>query len=470
MRPLSAIKCSLVALWVVAGLPGAALADLGLRDDPDAQDVAIAGREVLVAGTGAGGSITVAAVALDGGGARSVLTVPSPGRGWRADLGLAASSEQAGLVVELRDRRGVVRAWRVYSGSPSGPLVLVREARGERAGTWVPVVIDADGPRLLLTEFEWKTGRPRSVILEPGRAPVAVTQPDPGSAAVAIAGDRVAFLSTTRRGGSPPPDRVRISNWRTGAFAPPLTIPDPGFLEDSRSLDLTSAGRVVLAPDRRLSVGVPGAPLQRLGGEAFRSAPAFAGEGRIAALEHDRRGDRRAVLLDETDGSAQPLGPRSSVLERLAADGVGVAWLANGCVRYAAISGVSPTGPASDPCPTAELALSEADSRLRGRSARINARCVRAPGDVCHGTAIVRRSPVAGRGPVLARGRFAIAVGGWRRVDVRFDRRGVRFVRRTLRRGDHPDLTIGARVQDGRVGAGYLGSGLSLKLASRDRA
>jgi hypothetical protein len=345
----------------------------------------------------------------------------------------------------------------------------VRTARGERAGTWVPRVIDADGAHLLVTEFEWRSARARSVIFEPGLAPVAVAQPDRRSAAMAIAGDRVAFLGSARRGGSPPPDRVRIGNWRTGAFEPPLTIPEPELLDDPRSFDLTADGRVVLATGGRLSLALPGAPLQALGGEAIRAAPAFAGEGRIAAIEDDAGGNRRPVVLDASDGSSQALGAHSGVLERLAADAAGVAWLANGCVRYAAITGVAPAGPASDPCPTAELALIEARSRLRGRHARVKARCIRAPGDVCHGMAIVRRSPVAGRGPVVARGRFAIPVGGWRRVEVRFDRRGLRYVRRTLRRGGLPELMVGARVRDGRVGVGRLGSGLTLSRANRDR-
>jgi hypothetical protein len=213
-------------------------------------------------------------------------------------------------------------------------------------------------------------------------------------------------------------------------------------------------------------LAAPRGSLQDVAGAAFRSSPVFAGPG-IAAIEW-REWDRRAVLIDPGSGAAQPLGERSGILERLAGDANGVAWLANGCVRYAAIAGAVPTGPPRDPCPTAEVALVETASRLRGRTARVRLRCVRAPGNVCRGTAIVRRARIAGKGPLVARGAFIVPVGGYRPVEVHFTPSGLRIARRALRRGGSPSLMIGARVQDGRVGVGYLGSGLTLRQPSRD--
>lgn len=464
--PLRMFKSALLSLaGLLAVAPVTSAADVALRDAPRAQDVAVAGGAVLVAGAGTNRGIAVDAVALDDGSVRRVLRVPSRSRGWDAELTLAASFEQIGLIAELSDRRGNVREWRVYAGPPNGPVRLVRRARGERRGTWVPFVLDADGPRLMVTEFEWRRERVRSVILQPGLPPARVALPGDRSAALAIAGERVALVSSTRRDGGGAADRVTIADWRTGLAGAPLAIAHAAVFDEPRPLDLAADGRVALATNGTVSLAAPGGSLQDVAGGAFRSSPVFAGSG-IAAIEWGES-DRRAVLIDPGSGAAQPLGERSGILERLAADADGVAWLANGCVRYAAIAGPPPTGPPRDPCPTAEVALIETASRLRGRTARVRVRCVRARGNVCRGTAIVRRARIAGKGPVVARGAFIMPVGGYQPVDVHFTPSGLRIVRRTLRRGGLPSLMIGACVQDGRVGVGYLGSGLTLRRPSQ---
>jgi hypothetical protein len=239
-------------------------------------------------------------------------------------------------------------------------------------------------------------------------------------------------------------DRVAVADRHTGAVWATLPIPPRPYL-DERPLDVAADGRLVVADEGRLLTVAPGAPPATLPGRG-RSAPRWSG-GRIAALASDRLAVR-PVLIDPAGGPVQRLGAPSGVLERIAADERGAVWLANGCVRYAAVAGPPPSGPPEDPCPAAEVTLLENTSLLRGRTVRARLQCVTAPGGVCRGTAIVRRVRRVGTG------HFRIPAGATRRVDVRLTPRGRRHVRRALLRAGTAWLSLDARVDDGRVGGG----------------
>ena len=172
------------------------------------------------------------------------------------------------------------------------------------------------------------------------------------------------------------------------------------------------------------------------------SAPRFAGAAGIAALRAGRFASERPLLVAPADGAQRRLGDRSTALESLAADERGVAWLANGCVRYAPLDGAPVAAPAA--CPAAEVVLEDAGRPLRGRSLRLVAKCVTAPPGGCRGTALLRD------GRVLARGRFRVPSGTRRSIDVRFTRRGIRRVRRAQRFGG-AFLELDARMRDGRL-------------------
>ena len=90
--------------------------------------------------------------------------------------------------------------------------------------------------------------------------------------------------------------------------------------------------------------------------------PSFAG-GYIAAFDDARK----TLDLVRGDGTVIVLDPPSLSEGDIAADDEGVAWLLNGCVRYASFS---PTAKPSSrtPCPSAEISLYiiGARSKLRG--------------------------------------------------------------------------------------------------------
>jgi hypothetical protein len=122
-----------------------------------------------------------------------------------------------------------------------------------------------------------------------------------------------------------------------------------------------------------------------------------------------------------------------------------VAWVANGCVRYA--GGGRST--AADPCPAAEVTLyAIANAKLRGDHTRVPVRCVAARTGTCRGTVFGK----LGR-RVVARGGFAVPAGRQRWVRLRVN---PATVRRFRREGDG-SLIIGANVRDGRVGSGCCG-------------
>jgi hypothetical protein len=143
------------------------------------------------------------------------------------------------------------------------------------------------------------------------------------------------------------------------------------------------------------------------------------------------------------------LGGPTRVVDDLAADEQGVAWIANGCVRYAPLAGAPP---AADTCPATEIALPLIDSsRLRGRTVRVRVTCVATPAGACRGTLLIKRG-LGHNGPVLTRGPFTVPAGTTRRVPVRLNRAGLRAARRD------GTFQLGARIPDGRLGVGGGGS------------
>jgi len=432
---LRAILAAVLAGLVLA--PAAAGAPTGLRDDLAATEVALAGPDVLVARAPSDGRVQLLAVPRTGGAGRTVLSVSSPRTRWPAELSLAASDERVALVAELRGRGGRTVEWRVYSGPPSGPLELVRRTpgRGERA--WFPYLVDVDGDRVLLVELrDGGSGQVRAKLLGPGGF-ASLPWANDEFAPVAIAGEHAAVFA--RR-----PRRLAVADLAGGAEQGAVAVSPP----DHESLDVRADGRLVAQSETGLVATGPGEAPRALPGSRKLTTPLFAGAA-VAALD-----EGRPVLLGD-DGSRQALGEPSSVLADFAGDDRGVAWLANGCVRYAALRLPAPAPPAGDPCPATEVGLyAIADSRLRGRRARTPVRCVTAPGDACRGTVLARRG-----GRLVGRGRFAIPVGTQRWVPIRLTRAEAAYTRRAT----WTSLVISARVPGGRVGAGRGYSELTVK-------
>jgi hypothetical protein len=149
------------------------------------------------------------------------------------------------------------------------------------------------------------------------------------------------------------------------------------------------------------------------------------------------------------------VGPPSTELTGIAANEATVAWLANGCVLAADTSPVpAPPGaapaetldaPPPGPCPRAEVDLGEESNTLRGRILRVPVICVATPPPGCRGEVLLGRGGWAGRGP------FQVPPGGRRSIGVRLTRRGIAQVRRQIRLYPIADLSLSARVEDGRL-------------------
>jgi hypothetical protein len=423
---------------------GAAANPRALLDAPHADDVAVAGGEVLVAASTSRGGARLSAVPVAGGPARVVLALPPRGRGWTSVLRLSSSAQLTAMLAAFLDPDGNFRDWHVYAGPPAGPLALVQRARLPRRGRiWPPIDIDVHGDRLLVQELRQPGFAFRLVVRAPDGTGPPVVQGRFGGPAT-VAGEQIAYLNRSF---------IRIVDWRTGQLSSSIEVGrHSGEIED-RHMDMTDGARVVAAIDGRLITGAPGVPAQQLPGSAGvagLTAPRFAGE-RVAALAPARRGAERPVVIDPAAGTLRRVGAPSSELTGIAASEATVAWLANGCVLAADVSG-GPPPPAGaldalppGPCPRAEVDLGEAGDRVRGGVLRVPVICVAAPPPGCSGEVLL------GKGGWAGRGRFQVPPGGRRSVRLRLSRRGIAQVRRHLRLYPIADFSMTARVEDGRL-------------------
>jgi hypothetical protein len=436
------------ALWGAE----AAAEPRALLDAPRAEDVTVAGGEVLVAATTDHGAVRVVAVPLAGGPAVRRLTVRSPGRDWTAITRLVSSDRLAALLVMFDDPEGNFRVARVYAGPPQGPFSLVRRVRRPaRETAWIPVDADVHADRLLIQDARLPDLAFRFTVHSPDSAPVRRPQ-RPVSLNTALAGDLVAYLRLRR--GAPP--SFSVIDWRTGEVRDSIALGE--YSEDmrGRDLDLTEDGRLVAVLDGRLVSASPGETLSVVpgaeGGSRF-SSPRFAGD-RVAVLAGGPFDSYRPYIVHPAAETRRAVGPPSTELTSIAAGEGTVAWLANGCliaVEADVSSSVDSLPPG--PCPRAEVLVEEGDQVVRGRTLRVVVTCVAAP-DGCRGAALL------GRGGWAGTGRFHVAAGERRSVRIRVSPRGMRSIRRQLRRRYPLDLSLGARMPDGRVGAGRATAGV----------
>jgi hypothetical protein len=440
----------LVGFFMLAG-PALWGADAGaepraLLDAPRAEEVAVASEEVLVSATTDHGAVRVTAVPLAGGPAVRRLTVRPPGRDWTATARLVSSDRLAALLVMLDDPEGNFRFSRVYAGPPQGPFSLVRRVRRPPRGTvWIPFDVDVHGDRLLIQEVRQPDLALRFTVRSPGAEPVRRRQ-GPASSNTALAGDLVAYLRLRRRA----PPSFWLVDWRTGEVRDSIALGEYSEDMSGRDLDLTEDGRLVAVLDGRLVSASPGETLRVLpgaeGGSRY-SMPLFAGD-RVAVLAGGPFDTYRLYVVHPAARTRRAVGPPSTELNSIATGEGTVAWLANGCVIAVEADVSSPVDALPrGPCPRAEVRVEEGDQVVRGRTLRVVVTCVAAPNG-CRGAALLGRDGWAGTG------RFRVASGERRSVRIRVSPRGMRSIRRQLRRGDPLDLSLGARMHDGRVGGG----------------
>ena len=244
----------------------------------------------------------------------------------------------AALVLRERDADPV--DFRLYTGPPSGPLQLRSRTRFETERIWIPVDLAAEADRVLLGELRFQPRFAYRVnVLAPGGPQQPVTWGGSLVGPVALSGERVAFLGTTRTDEDASYDHLYVIDRRSGGVeaSAELRHDEDADFDD---LDLAPDGRAVAALDGNLLTVAPGvAPARRTG--RF-SVPRFSGDG-FAVLQEQRRFRARAPVLLEPNGAERILGTPSTAIGAFEADDRGAAWLANGCVLYAPRDGAPPT-------------------------------------------------------------------------------------------------------------------------------
>ena len=416
-------------LLVAAAL---AAAPTPLLDAPRAQDLAVAGDEVIVSRSGPSGRLRVDALAVDGSGTRPLLVTPRLGPRWSSYGTVFASPQRVAVIASWRkqvdDGPDRVRV-RLYTGPRVGPL---RPATN-RQRKWIPVTAAVDGDRLLVEEAEIASiVESRLRLYEPGAAPRVLPWGGDDLLSLAFAGEHVAF------GLLDPDFRVVVADLETGRRQVSMKIFDPF------EVDVAEDGTVLAESETGLVTAAPGRPRRRARGSRFLSEGRFAGAS-IAAIEFDEAGAERPAVLDPGTARPRPVGISTRDLRVLDADPAGVGWIANGCVLYAPLGAGAPAAPPAGPCPRVELGFFEYNHTLRGRRLRVEVDCVAAPARGCHGTVTLR---IAG---IARRGRFHVRSGKRGSASVRLTRRAAQIVRGRVRRDGFAALRMDWRAPDARA-------------------
>jgi hypothetical protein len=425
-------------LAAIALAPAASAAPIPIRHDRGATAIALAGPDVIVASQGRRGALKVVALPRTGGRARTLLSVRDAVLADDESI-LSASAQRVAVMVDVD---GHPDEHRVYSGPPAGPLRLVRRTLDPDGDTWTPFAVSVDGDRLLLLEGlpvnstddeeESDAGPVRAQILDAsGWTPVPWTSST--HVPVAIAGPYAAAVAYG-------PKRIELADLATGTPLATLT----GQWPEQLSLDLAPDGRIAADVLGAIKTAGPGQGEQAVAGSKQLTLPRFAGSS-LAAFDDGRN----TLDLIGAGGKTTTLGPRSMIRTDLDADDQGVAWVFNGCVRYAPFGpGAQPTH--KNPCPTSEVALWTIgpSSKLHGDTATAQVKCVTSVSGRCRGR-LVARSDIGK--PIIGRGTFDIPAGDrWHKVPVHFDRRTVAKFHREHFGG----VVINAIVRDGTVGTG----------------
>ncbi|MDA0180697.1 hypothetical protein OJ997_10370 [Solirubrobacter phytolaccae] len=434
---------ALCALLVLAAAPRAGAAAIPVRDDVDAAGLAFAGPELITLRERDDG-LQLVAQPRNGGPARSLLTVRRGQLASDPAREMTASAERVALIAEIEDG-----PYRVYAGPPAGPLAVVRSLPEREE--WEPLLVDADGDRVLILEAKpTATGdgegsddedqdEARAFLLHPTFGLVPIAWANGTRAPLALAGERaLAYLQA--------PTRLAVVDLATGTEQVAIPLDSDWELD----ADLAPDGRVLVSTGAGVTLAAPGVAPQLIPNSRGLTRARFAGNA-ITAIEGNPV--RQPVLLG-ADGARTPLGLPTRILPGFAADPAGFAWIANGCIRSAAIP-LTPAAPGGkNPCPTTEAWLYgiPGPSKLRGRTIQAPVGCVTAPRDVCRGTLVAR---VFEGGPkIIARGRFSVPAGKERTVKMRVTRAAAA----QFRRKGYGQLLLDAQIRNGRVGSGGNGA------------
>jgi hypothetical protein len=424
----------LATLALVASASAADSVPVQLLHDRETTAIGLAGPDVLVLSQSYKDTLKLVAVPRVGGNARTLLTLNA------ADYDsarLAASAQLIALAVDVK------REHRLYVGPPSGPLKVIRR----NSSQWAPGVVRVDGNRILLTELlednvvdtgddDGEESGPRNfrASVYDGTRWTPIAWAAGNRMPSELAGPYVAVQGYA-------PRRIELADLATGATLYTITPPTTDEGLQLGGLDLLPDGRIAVGTQRGIDLAGIGQPLSNLANSGRLGNPFFAGPY-IAAFDDARK----TLDLVRGDGSQIVLQPASFTEADIVTDENGVAWLLNGCVRYASFA--PNTTSRATPCPGSEVSLYfiGAHSKLRGNHARVPVKCVAAASGRCRGTLLLREGP---NQPVLGRGRFSLP------PDLKHDGYvPVTFTAATVakfKRKGYGSLIVDARVKDGTV-------------------
>jgi hypothetical protein len=426
--PRPFLPLALLAFALSAAPAGAAVP---LLDAPNAQDVALAGTDVVVARTLARGGVLVDVVPSQGGAPRRLLSLPPRGRGSVSEVLVAASPQRVAVLAGFGRGERIER--RLYTGPPSGPLNLDIKAGGTG---FFPIDAAVDGDHVLVVEENTASAMTRERLLIPGSAPRDVPWPGAVDPPVALSGNRAAFVGTTTLTTDVNDLKLFVIDVTTGAqlTAVPLELPV--------ELALAPDGHVVAESHTGLFTVALGGAATPMPGSDLLQRPRLAGPA-VAAFELTSIDALRPAVLDPVSRTRRVVGVQSFDAREIAADDRGVAWIAHGCVLYAPLGAAAPAEPPAGPCPRSEATVDSFETTLHGRTVRLTATCVAAPARGCRGTVVLRRNGVVGRT------RFHVAPNHARTIKVRVKRRIARLLRKRSHHGGHVILRSTTSVADG---------------------
>jgi hypothetical protein len=419
---------------------------LPIRHDRAAVALALAGPDVVVMSEHVNGPLKLVAVPRTGGRARTLLSVPDAAIG-HDPADLASSPQRVAAIVEVDKTKHHPHEWRVYSGPPSGPLKLVRDTPDPTDEAWEPFAVGVDGDRMLLLEGiptstdddgdeePQDAGPVRASILDSsGWTPVPWTSGQ--RVPIAIAGPFAAVTGYA-------PQRLEVADLASGA--PVATLAGPWQItETGIPFDLRADGMLAEATRTGIELAGPTQAPATLPGSGKLSFPTFAGTGLVAFDDA-----RNTLDVIGAGGKTTTLGPPSMIRSAVDGDADGVAWLFNGCVRYASLTrNLKAHG--HGPCPGSELALWTIgpSSKLHGSTATVSIKCVASITGRCKGRLVVRSD--IGK-PIIGRGSFDIAATGrWVKTRVHVNAATVAAVHRHGWTG----VVVNAIMRDGSVGSG----------------
>ena len=428
-------------------------------------EIAVAGGLVFLTGGGPRKALVLRSASITGGSLRTHFRfrAPKDRRAEFYELDAAGGHAAFTLTTVTRDIDQNPRTFSAFSGPTGGPFARFASGAYTTATDWVPLSVQLDGGRKLLTESRRQPSAVRHTIYQAGAAPFRLRPSD--SVDVRLAGDLIAYPVTLPERDGVERARLIVAEWRTGVERFHVDGIDPdGFdvAADGRAVAETVFGakHALLLADGR----TPARALVR--SDVSRTSewrrPRFAGSS-IVVTESGDEGRERITVVSPEDGRTRRLGPTSHEIGDVDTEGDQAAWIANGCVLVADVSRPGTRTIPPGRCPRSEVFLeSGQNATLRRGRVRVVVACLSAEGRFCRGRVSLR---LARRGRAVGRARFKILRGRRTAVQLKLSRRGLVAVRRRLGEEDGSALlSIGAVAIDsrGRRSSATQGIGVAL--------